>query len=348
MSRAPGKHPGYRVGRFVVVRLLVSVPVIIGIVFLTFMLIRIGGADPVALLAGPIADEPMLAAIRAQLQLDRPLLEQFLAYLTRLLQGDLGVSWQGGAPVLHEIRTLFPATLELVLLSVGLAALIGIPVGLRAAARPNGLFDQMTRFWSLAGFSIPTYWMGLMAILVFFYVLRWAPPPMGRIGMEVVAPDVVTGSTVLDSLISANWEALRSALAHLALPVACFTLLAAAPIIKHARAIAIDVMASDYVRYARANGFSRATVRRIALRNALGPILAFFGSELTSLLAAAALIEFIFSWGGLGQWGLNAILLGDFAVVQGYVLTLALFSVVVFMVIDLLILLLEPRSEAGA
>jgi len=271
------------------------------------------------------------------------LLLQFANYLFRLLQGDLGVSWQGGIPVWGEILHLFPATLELVLLSVGLATLIGVPIGLRAATNPNGWFDQLSRFGSLAGFSMPTYWMGLMAILVFFYILRWAPAPMGRLSMEVVAPTVVTGSLLLDCILAGNWQALGSALAHLALPVACFTLLAAAPMIKQSRAILIEIMNSDYVRYARANGFSKATIRKMALRNAATPLLTFLGTELTSLLAAAALVEYIFSLSGLGQWGLNAILLGDFAVVQGYVLTLALFSVFIFMVIDLIVMLLEPR-----
>ena len=339
---------GRRVLRFVALRLLVSVPVVLGIIFLTFMLTRIGHQDPVAMLAGPLADDRMLAMIRAQLQLDRPLFEQYLSYVVRLAHGDLGISWQGSAPVLHEIRILFPVTLELVALSVGLATLVGVPIGLYAANRPNGWFDQITRFVSLMGFSVPTYWMGLMAILVFFYLLRWVPPPMGRIAMDLVAPAMVTGSTLVDSLFAGNWPATRSALAQLVLPVACFTLLAAAPIIKHTRAIAIDIMGSDYVRFARANGFSQATIRRIALRNALAPVLTFLGTELTSLLAAAALIEYIFSWGGMGQWGLNAILLGDFAVVQGYVLTLALFSVLVFLIIDLAVLLIEPRSAAGA
>ena len=336
-----------RVLRFIALRLLVSVPVVLGIVFLTFMLTRIGHQDPVAMLAGPMADDRMLAMIRGQLQLDRPLIEQYLSYVARLAQGDLGISWQGSAPVLHEIRNLLPVTLELVLLSVGLATLVGVPIGLYAANRPNGWFDQITRLFSLTGFSVPTYWMGLMAILVFFYLLRWAPPPMGRIALDIAAPAMVTGSTLVDSLVAGNWPAARSALAQLVLPVACFTLLAAAPIIKHTRAIAIDIMGSDYVRFARANGFSQGTIRRIAMRNALAPVLTFLGTELTSLLAAAALIEYIFSWGGMGQWGLNAILLGDFAVVQGYVLTLALFSVFVFLIIDLVVLLIEPRSGAG-
>ena len=158
----------------------------------------------------------------------------------------------------------------------------------------------------------------------------------------------MTGSTLLDSVIAGNWAAARSAAAQLVLPVFCFTLLATAPIIKHTRAIAIEVFGSDYMRFARASGFSRATQRRIALRNSLAPVLTFLGTEITSLLAAASLIEYIFSWGGLGQLGLNAILQGDFAVVQGYVLTLALFSVVVFLAVDLAVLVLEPRGHRRA
>lgn len=333
---------------FLLRRLLVAIPVALGILFMTFMLIRIGDQDPVAMLAGPMADAAMLARIRAELMLDQPVLTQFWAYLGRLVQGDLGRSWQGNAPVTHEIFAHLPATLELVTLSVGLGTLIGVPIGLRAAERPNGLFDQLSRFGSLFGFSLPTYWLGLMAIFVFFYLLEWAPAPMGRVSMLVEAPQAITGSVLLDSILAGNWAAARSAVSQLVLPVGCFTIIATAPIIKHTRAIAIEVMGSDYIRYARACGFPRRVVRRIALRAALVPVITFVGSEFTSLLAAASLIEFVFAWGGLGHWGLNGILLGDFAAVQGYVLTLAIASVIVFVLVDLAVLLLEPRAQARA
>lgn len=333
---------------FLLRRLLVAGPVALGILFVTFMLIRIGDQDPVAMLAGPMADAPMLARIRAELMLDQPVLTQFWAYLGRLVQGDLGRSWQGNAPVTHEILAHLPATLELVTLSVGLGTLIGVPIGLYAAERPNGMFDQLSRFGSLFGFSLPTYWLGLMSIFVFFYLLDWAPAPMGRVSMMVEAPPTITGSVLLDSILTGNWAAARSAVSQLILPVGCFTIIATAPIIKHTRAIAIEVMGSDYIRYARACGFPRRVVRRIALRAALVPVITFVGSEFTSLLAAASLIEFIFAWGGLGHWGLNAILLGDFAAVQGYVLTLAIASVIIFVLVDLAVLLLEPRAQARA
>ena len=156
------------IARFLALRLAVAVPVVLGIVFLTFMLIRIGHQDPVAMLAGPLADASTYAMIRKELDLDRPLLQQFVTYCAHFQHRDLGRSWQGGAPVLQEIIAHYPITLELVVLAVGLASLIGIPVGIRAAMRPNGRFDQVTRFGALTAFSIPTYWMGLMAILVFF------------------------------------------------------------------------------------------------------------------------------------------------------------------------------------
>ncbi|MBX9594176.1 MAG: ABC transporter permease [Roseomonas sp.] len=334
------------IGRFLLRRLLVAVPVLLGILFLTFMLVRIGDQDPVAMLAGPMADAPMLARIRAELMLDQPLLTQFWAYLGRLVQGDLGMSWQGNAKVTHEIASLLPATLELVTLAVGIGALVGVPLGLHAAERPNGWFDQLSRFGSLFGFSLPTYWLGLMAIFIFFYLLGWAPAPMGRVSMMVTPPPVVTGSVLIDSILAGNGEAAWSAASQLVLPVGCFAIVATAPIVKHTRAIAIEVMGSDYIRDARACGFPRRVIRRIALRAALVPVITFVGSEFTSLLAAASLIEFVFSWGGLGHWGLNAILLGDFAAVQGYVLTLAIASVIIFALVDLTVMLLEPRARA--
>jgi ABC-type dipeptide/oligopeptide/nickel transport system permease component len=336
------------IARFLLRRLLVAVPVAIGILFVTFMLIRIGNQDPVAMLAGPMADAPMLARIRAELMLDQPILTQFWAYLTRAIQGDLGRSWQGNAAVTHEIAAHLPATLELVTLAVGLGALIGVPVGLHAAQNPNGWFDQLSRFGSLFGFSLPTYWLGLMAIFVFFFLLGWAPAPMGRVSMMVTPPPPLTGSVLIDSILAGNAEAAWSAASQLVLPVGCFTIVATAPIIKQTRAIAIEVMGSDYIRYARACGFPPRIIRRIALRAALVPVLTFVGAEFTSLLAAASLIEFVFAWGGLGHWGLNAILLGDFAAVQGYVLTLAIISVLVFVLVDLAVLLLEPRAQARA
>ena len=332
------------VRRFVIRRLLLMIPLLLGIVFFTFMLVRIGGQDAVGMLASPMADADEIDRIRASLGLDLPLWQQFFIYLGNLFQGDLGESWQTNTPVLDEIVLRVPASLELLISAMGLGVLFGIPIGLRAAFRPNRRFDQISRFSSMFGFSIPTYWLALMAIFVFFFLFRWAPPPMGRISLAVFPPPDVTGSYFLDSLIAGDMQAAKSALSQLAMPVIVFTIIVTAPIIKQTRSIAIEVFNSDYVRYARASGLSPFAVQRVAMRNSFTPILTFVGAELASLLAAVSLIELIFAWGGLGQWGLNAILFGDFAAVQGYVLVLAMFSASVFLIVDLLVLIFEPRS----
>jgi peptide/nickel transport system permease protein len=320
------------------------VPLLLGILFFTFMLIRLGGQDPVGMLAGPTATAAEYDLVRSQLGLDLPLLTQFTMYIGDVAQGHLGRSWLSNRPVLQDIMEKIPVTLELLLLGIGLGCLIGIPVGLRAAHRHDRTFDQVSRFISLLGFSIPTYWLGLVMLLVFFYALGWAPPGMGRISLMITPPPPVTGSYFVDSLLVADWEAAHSAVSQLVLPVICIAIVSAAPIIKQTRAIALEVLSSDYVRYAEAAGLSLAARRRMVLRNSLTPIITFVGTEITGLVGTTSLIEYVFAWGGLGQMGLNAIVQGDFSVVQGYVLTLALFSVVVFVIIDLLVVLLEPRA----
>lgn len=235
-------------------------------------------------------------------------------------------------------------SLELLFWGVGLGAIIGIPIGLSAAFRPNGVFDQVTRVVSLLGFSIPTYWLALVMLFVFFFLLRWAPPGMGRMSLMIPPPEFITGSYLIDSLLHGNWRAARSAFSHLILPVTCMAIISAAPIIKHTRAIALEVMSSDVVRYAHACGLPRRTVRRIVARNSATPVITFVGTELTGLVGTLSIIEFVFAWGGVGQYGLNAIVRGDFTAVQGYVLALALFSVVVFLVVDIVVHVIEPRA----
>lgn len=330
--------------KFLVRRLLFIVPLLVGIVFFTFMLVRLGGQDPVEMLAGPTATQAQIDMIEEELGLDQPLLTQFWIFLGNVMEGDLGDSWISSRPVLDDIIARAPITLELLFWGIGIGALIGIPIGMRAAARPDGWFDNIARAVSLIGFSVPTYWLGLVLLFVFFYLLGWAPPGIGRIGLIVIPPPTVTGSYLIDSLIAGDMEAARSAFSHLVLPVVAMAIISSAPIIKHTRAIALEVYSSDTVRYARACGLPEGTVRGIVMRNSTVPVLTFVGGEITGLVGTASLIEYVFAWGGLGQYGLNAIISGDFAAVQGYVLFLALFSVIVFLIVDLLVVILEPRN----
>lgn len=321
------------------------IPLLVGVMFLTFMLVRIGGLDPVGLLAGPTATAEEFEMITEELGLDQPLWKQFLIYAQNVAQGDLGESWLSNRPVLDDIAARSVVSLELLFWGIGIGTFIGVPIGLRAAFKPNGRFDQSARILSLLGFSIPTYWLGLVMLFVFFYLLRWAPPGMGRISLMVSPPDFVTGSYLIDSLLSSNWRAAHSSLSHLILPVVCLAIVSAAPIIKQTRAIALEVISSDAVRYARACGLKAKTVRQIVFRNSATPVLTFVGTEITGLVGTMSLIEYVFAWGGLGQYGLNAIVRGDFTAVQGYVLVLALFSVLIFLIVDIVVALIEPRVE---
>ena len=329
-------------------RLVLLLPLLLGVLFCTFMLVRISGQDPVAMIAGPTATAQEIALVRSSLSLDQPLWIQFGTYLTNVLRGDLGRSWISNRPVLEDLVTRIPATLELLLPGVLLGALVGIPVGVRAAYRPNRAFDQVSRVLSLLGFSVPTYWLGLMSLFVFFYLLEWAPPGMGRISLMLTPPPTVTGSYLIDAVIAGDWEAARSAAAQLVLPVLCVAVIAAAPIIKQCRAIVLDVLGSDYVRYARAQGLPASWIRRIALRNSATSLITFVATELAALVGTVSLIEYVFSWGGIGQYGLSAIIAGDFTAVQGYVLMLALFSMLIFLLVDVLVLILEPRAGVAA
>lgn len=336
-----------RASLFLLRRVALLVPLLLIVAAGTFALLRLGGQDPSAMLAGPTATADEITRLRADYALDRPLPVQFLLWLGKLLHGDLGQSWISNRPVLAELLERAPASLELLVLGVLIGALVGVPVGLLSALRRGRATDHIARMLSLLGYSIPTYFLGLAMLLVFFYVLEWAPPGMGRLSLMLTPPARVTGSFLLDALLSGDLEAAHSAAAQLVLPVACIAILCAAPIIAQTRGIALNVLASPPIAYAEAQGLPPRSIARIALRNAATPVITFIGAELVGLVGSGSLIEYVFAWGGTGQFGLDAIVKGDFAVVQGYVLLLAVFSVLVFLVVDLLVLALEPRAGQG-
>lgn len=324
-------------------RLISTVPLLLSVGFVTFFIVRLSGQDPVSMLAGPVATEEEIAAIRRALLLDQPIASQFLQYLKHAVTGDLGQSWVSGRPVMADLIDRIPATLELLVLGGGLGVLAGVWLGLRAGIKAGRPFDQFFRIVSVLGISIPTYWLGLVMLFFFFFVLGWAPPGMGRISVMITPPQTVTGSILIDALIAGNWEAAWSASAQLVLPVICFAIITASPILKQTRAIVFNIAKSDFVVYGAAQGLPPQDMRRMVLRSSMPSISTFIGAEAISLIGTLALIEYVFAWGGVGQYGLNAIIAGDFAAVQGYVLFLALFSMVVFLVVDVLVAAIDPR-----
>lgn len=334
--------------RLVLRRIVLLVPIVFGVVFVTFLLVRVGSIDPVVLLAGPTASPAEIADIRAKLALDQPIWWQFVTYTLSVARGDLGQSWLSGGPVLAELMLRLPATLEMVLGGALLGAIIAIPLGLACAFRPNGWLDHTVRVVTLFGFGMPTIFLGIVLIVVFFYALSLAPPPMGRLDLLLNPPPRITGSYLLDGLLARDLDVITSAAGRLALPCAAIAIVFAAPLAKQTRAIALDVLASDHIRYARACGLPPRLLRRIVWRNSAVPVVTYGATELTSLFGAAAVLELIFAWGGVSQFGLTAVLRGDFQVVQGYVLLMALIATAIFVITDVVVLWLEPRARSDA
>ena len=331
-------------GRFLLRRLALLAPLLLIIGFVTFVLLRLGGQDPSAMLAGPTATIDEIARMRADYGLDKTMPVQFGIWLGHVLRGDLGRSWLTNRPVATELLDRVPPTLELLLAGVSLGCLVGIPAGMLSAFRRGRAADFIARFVALVGFSIPTYFLALSMLLVFFYFLEWSPPGMGRLNLMLTPPPRITGSYFLDAVLAGQGEAARSAFHQLVLPVLCVAIATAAPVVSQVRAIVLNVLDADHISYARAQGLPRAMVARIALRGAATSVITFIGAELAGLVGTTSLIEYVFAWGGVGQFGLEAIIKGDFAVVQGYVLLLALFSVAVFLLVDLIVLVIEPRA----
>lgn len=325
-------------------RLLQAVPSLIGIVIVTFVLTRALPGDPAAYFAGPAADEQSIAEIRTALGLDRSLPEQFWAYVVDLSQGDLGVSISTGRPVVEEIFERLPASLELTLMGLLLAIAIALPLGILAATRPNSWIDHLCRVVVTAGVSLPVFFTGLFFVYVFYFVVDVVPSPIGRLDIFSLAPPRVTGFYLIDSLLVGDFETFGSALAQLSLPAITMAMFVLAPLARMTRGSMLQVLGSEFIRTANANGLERRTILyTYAFRNALLPILTTLGMVFSFMLGANVLVEKVFAWPGIGSFAVNALVVSDFPAVQGFVLSMAILFVMLNLAIDVLYTLIDPR-----
>ncbi|WP_029008788.1 ABC transporter permease [Azospirillum halopraeferens] len=325
-------------------RLLQAVPALLGIIIITFLLTRALPGDPAVYFAGPAADAASIAEIRHRLGLDRSLPEQFLTYVGDLATGNLGTSISTGQPVLQEIITRLPASLELTLAALLIAVGVAVPLGVLAATRPDGWVDHACRFVVTAGVSLPTFFTGLALVYVFYYLAGWAPAPMGRLDIISLPPEHVTGFYLIDALLAGDVAVARSVLAHLALPALTLALFTLAPIARMTRAAMLQALGSEFIRTARAAGLSRRRILIVyALRNALLPVVTTLGMVFSFALGANVLVEKVFAWPGIGSYAVEALVVSDYAAVQGFVLTMALLFVLLNLVIDLTYTLIDPR-----
>jgi peptide/nickel transport system permease protein len=314
------------------------------VVVVTFLLTRALPGDPAAFFAGPSATPEAIEEIRKALGLDKGIGVQFGLYLRDLVRGDLGNSLSTGQPVLTEIVQRLPASLELVLFALVLASAVAIPLGIAAATRPNSWIDHACRLIVTAGVSLPTFFTGLLLAFVFYFLLGWAPAPLGRLDPVFSPPAHVTGFYLVDSLLAADFEVFRASLGQLILPAVTLALFVMAPLARMTRASMLGVLSSDFVRTARASGLSNGTVLyTYAFRNALLPIVTTLGMVFSFLLGSSVLVEKVFAWPGIGSFALEALVASDYAPVQGFVLVMASLYVVLNLAIDIAYGLIDPR-----
>jgi peptide/nickel transport system permease protein len=320
-------------------RLALTVPTLLGVSFLVFALAHVGG-DPAVAIAGEKAPRETLERVRREHGFDRPLLAQYGAYLSRLVRGDFGRSYQTNRPVSEELRRAFPATLELATAALLIATFVGVPLGILAAVRPRSLLDTASMSGALVGVSIPVFFLGMLLLVAF----RGRLPGGGMIGLATDFSADRTGILVLDALLAGRGDVLAEHLRHLILPALALATVPLAVIARLTRASMLEVLSSDYVRTARAKGLTpRAVVVRHALRNALVPIVTTVGLQYGALLAGAILTETVFSWPGLGRYVVQSIDGKDFVAMQGAVLLIAASFVAVNIAVDALYGVLDPR-----
>jgi ABC-type dipeptide/oligopeptide/nickel transport system permease component len=335
--------------RFIAVilgRLALVGPVLLGIASLTFVVARLLPADPAAVIAGPLADAQSVAAIRRDLGLDQPIWRQYLTFLADLARGDLGYAWTTRNPVFEDLLIRLGPTLELVLVSFTFALLVSVPLGVWAAIGRGRAPDHIARIINLLGVSLPQFWLGLILIYVFFFVLRIAPAPIGRLPISTLPPPAVSNLYLLDSLLSLNFEAFWISLRQMALPAFTLSLAIIAPITRMVRGSMLEVLGSGYVRAARAFGIPTPYLYFVyALRNALLPVLTLTATLFGNLIGGAVVVEHIFAWPGLGAYAATAAIRSDYSAVQGFVILTAFAYVVVFLVVDLLYYAIDPRTR---
>ena len=329
---------------YIAKRLLLLVPTLLGVSIVCFSLVRVLPGNPVYMILGPYATQEEIARAKTELGFDRPIPEQYLIYLKGILRGDLGYAWHTSQPVAQDIVKRFPLTFELSTISLIFTLVVAIPLGVASAVRRGSWVDNVGRVAAVMGVSMPLFCAGLLLSYVFFFSLRWAPPPMGVVDPLIEMPRRITGMILTDSLLTGHWAAFKSAVVHLILPAVTLALPMIGSITRMTRSSMLEVLHADYVRAAMAFGLPRRTVIfRDALQNALLPVVTMIGVFYGFALGGTVLVEMIFSLPGMGRYSFGSIMNMDYAGVQGVVLVVALIFVIVNLLIDIAYAIIDPR-----
>lgn len=329
--------------RFIVKRGLLMALMLLGLLAITFTISHITPADPAALAAGPDANVEMIERYRVEYGLDQPLPYQFVIYLGKLFTGDWGKSILTTRPVWDDLVTYFPNTVELVVFSIAIAVLLGIPLGIIAAVNQNRLIDHVIRVLTVSGVAMPMFWLGLMAQLFFALQLGWFPLG-GRIEMMTDPPPPITHLLLVDALLNGQFETFVEGLHHMVLPAVTLCFPALASIIRVNRAEMLETLNQDYIVNARAQGLSTFRIVAIyALRNAMLPTMAMIGLRFGWMLGGTVLVETVFDWPGIGLYAVQAAISSDFEPIMGATIVLGFFFMLTNLLIDVIYGTLDPR-----
>jgi peptide/nickel transport system permease protein len=324
-------------------RLLLLGVMLLGLLSVMFAITQVAPGDPARLMAGPNATPDMVETIRREYGLDQPLLRQYAGYLGGVLQGDLGRSIVSTKPVLQELLRYFPASLELVLVAMGLGVAVGVPLGMLSAVYRDRWLDHLTRIFSVSGVALPAFWFGLLLQLYFSVQLEWLPVS-GRLNLVTTPPEPITHLLLLDSLLRGEFDTFVQALQHLVLPAVVLSFPCLASILRVNRAEMIEVLSADHITAARANGIAPWRIVAVyALRNAMLPTLAIIGLRFGWMLGSTVLVETVFDWPGIGLYAVQSALYSDFKPVIGVALTIGLCFMLINFLIDLAYGWLDPR-----
>lgn len=330
---------------YILKRLLLMIIVLFGVSCIIFFISHVIPADPITAMLGGNAPDEVIERMEEKLGYNKPLPEQFYDFISGAVVGNFGESLRTNNPVMEDIRTYLPATLELTIVAMLFAIILGITLGILSAVYRNSWIDQISRIFSIIGVSMPVFWTGLLLLLLFYHRLGWLAGA-GRLGFFTSPPKFITGMYLFDSAVTGNWAVFKEALRHIVLPAFCLGFLATASIARTIRSSMLDVMKQEYITTAKAKGLSkRIVILRHTLKNALIPTVTIIGLTFGSLLEGAVLTETVFSIPGLGRYITKGLLSLDYNSVMGGTLYIAFIYCLVNLIVDILYAVLDPRMR---
>ena len=329
---------------YVLRRMFLLVFMLLGITILTFFLSRVIPGDPAQMMAGMRASQEQVDNMRSRLGLDKPIPEQFMIYLSDLLQGDLGKSVINRRPVIDNLRQFFPATIELTLVAFLFSASLGVPLGILAALHKDSWIDHLSRLTALIGIAFPSFWLGIVLILIFFFHLELLPSGRRVEVSAMLSYKPITNLILIDSLLTGNWDLFKDAISHIILPAITLGFSPLARFMRFTRAVMLDELHKPYVITAHSKGLRSSTVnRRHVLRNAFIPTVTIMGLSVGYMLGGSVLVETIFNWPGLGQYAFDAVFNLDYPSIVGVTLLTTVCILLTNLVVDIIYVYLDPR-----